>query len=66
MVAAMGRVAGEAPVKLIQWQEDAAIVKLVGTWPGDFITTRGESMGFASDKNYDDVVRAYMDDEFGN
>ena len=66
MVAAMGRVAGEAPVKLIQWQEDAAIVKLVGTWPGDFITTRGESMGFASDRNYDDVVRAYMDDEFGN
>ena len=63
MVAAMGRVAGEAPVKLIQWQEDAAIMKLVRTWPGDFITTRGESMGFVRDTNYDDVVRAYMDDE---
>jgi nucleoside-diphosphate-sugar epimerase len=65
MVAAMGRVAGEAPVKLIQWQEDAAIMKLVRTWPGDFITTRGESMGFVRDTNYDDVVRAYMDDELG-
>jgi len=65
MVAAMGRVAGEAPVKLIQWQEDAAIMKLVRTWPGDFITKRGESMGFARDTNYDDVVRAYMDDELG-
>lgn len=63
MVAAMGRVAGEAPVKLIQWQEDAAIMKLVRTWPGDFITTRGENMGFVRDTNYDDVVRAYMDDE---
>lgn len=65
MVAAMGRVAGEAPVKLIQWQEDAAIMKLVRTWPGDFITTRGENMGFVRDTNYDDVVRAYMDDELG-
>ena len=63
MVAAMGRVAGDAPVKLIQWEEDAAIMKLVRTWPGDFITTRGESMGFIRDTNYDDVVRAYMDDE---
>jgi len=63
MVAAMGRVAGEAPVKLIQWQEDAAIMKLVRTWPGDFITSRGENMGFVRDTNYDDVVRAYMDDE---
>ena len=63
MVAAMGRVAGDAPVKLIKWEEDAAIMKLVRTWPGDFITTRAESMGFMRDTNYDDVVRAYMDDE---
>ena len=63
MVAAMERVAGDAPVKLIKWEEDAAIMKLVRTWPGDFITTRGESMGFVRDTNYDDVVRAYMDDE---
>ena len=63
MVAAMGRVAGDAPVKLIKWEEDAAIMKLVRTWPGDFITTRAESMGFVCDTNYDDVVRAYMDDE---
>jgi nucleoside-diphosphate-sugar epimerase len=63
MVAAMGRVAGDAPVKLIQWEEDAAIMKLVRTWPGDFITTRAESMGFTRDTNYDDVVRAYIDDE---
>ena len=49
--------------ELIQWEEDAAIMKLVRTWPGDFITSRGESMGFVCDTNYDDVVRAYMDDE---
>ena len=65
MIAAMGRVAGEAPVKLVKWEEDAAIMKLVRTWPGDFITARGEHMGFIRDTNYDDVVRAYMDDELG-
>ena len=38
-------------------------MKLVRTWPGDFNTGRAENMGFVRDQSYDDVVRAYIDDD---
>ena len=63
MVDAMGRVAGDAPLKLIEWKEDPAVMRLVRTWPGDFVTTRAEKMGFVRDQNYDEVVRAYIEDD---
>ena len=63
MVDAMARVAGPEPLKLIDWKEDPAVMKLVRTWPGDFATSRAEKMGFVRDQNYDDVVRAYMEDD---
>ena len=63
MVAAMGRVAGAETVKLVEWKEDPVIMKLVRTWPGDFVTTRAEKMGFVHDVNFDDVVKAYIEEE---
>jgi len=63
MVAAMGRVAGAETVKLVEWKEDPVIMKLVRTWPGDFVTTRAEKMGFVHDANFDDVVKAYIEEE---
>ncbi len=63
MVAAMGRVAGADTMKLVEWKEDPVILKLVRTWPGDFVTTRAEKMGFVHDATFDDVVKAYMEEE---
>jgi hypothetical protein len=40
-------------------------MKLVRTWPGDFVTTRAEKMGFVHDASFDDVVKAYMEEELG-
>jgi nucleoside-diphosphate-sugar epimerase len=65
MVAAMGRVAGAETMKRVEWKEDQAIMKLVRTWPGDFVTTRAEKMGFVHDASFDDVVKAYMEEELG-
>lgn len=65
MVAAMGRVAGAETMKRVEWKEDPAIMKLVRTWPGDFVTTRAEKMGFVHDASFDDVVKAYMEEELG-
>lgn len=65
MIAALGRVAGEGPVSRIQWQEDAAVSRLVRSWPGDFVTTRADALGFRRDENFDAVVQAYIDDEMG-
>ncbi len=66
MVAAMGRVAGAETMKLVHWEEDEAVMKLVRTWPGDFVTARAEKLGFVHDANFDDVVRAYREDELGH
>jgi nucleoside-diphosphate-sugar epimerase len=63
MVAAMGRVAGAETMKLVEWKEDPAILKLVRTWPGDFVTARAEKIGFVHDANFDEVVKAYVEEE---
>jgi len=63
MVAAMGRVAGAETMKLVEWKEDPAILKLVRTWPGDFVTARAEKMGFVHDAYFDEVVKAYVEEE---
>lgn len=63
MVASLGRVAGEQAQRHIHWQEDPAISRLVRSWPGDFITTRADALGFQRDSDFDAVVRAYIEDE---
>lgn len=65
MVAAMGRVAGADTMKLVAWKEDLTISTLVRTWPGDFVTTRAEKMGFVHDASFDAVVKAYIEEELG-
>lgn len=63
MVAALERVAGAEVVKRVRWAEDPAIIRIVNSWPGNFETTRGDAMGFHRDASFDDIVRAYIDDE---
>jgi nucleoside-diphosphate-sugar epimerase len=65
MVAALERVAGKQVVERIRWQEDPAIIRIVNTWPGDFATSRADAMGFKRDASFDDIVRAYIEDELG-
>ena len=60
----MERVAGSEPLKLIDWNEDANVLKLVRTWPGNFATTRSDQMGFMRDQNFEDIVRYYLEDDF--
>ncbi|WP_019142320.1 D-erythronate dehydrogenase [Noviherbaspirillum massiliense] len=63
MVGALERVAGSEVARRIRWESDPAIVRIVNTWPGDFETARADAMGFQRDTNFDDIVRAYIDDE---
>jgi nucleoside-diphosphate-sugar epimerase len=63
MVSALERVAGASVVKRIRWEQDPAIIRIVNTWPGDFITSRADAMGFRCDANFDDLVRTYIEDE---
>jgi hypothetical protein len=61
MVAALKEVAGEDVAALIDWQPDPKIEKIVGSWPGAWESSRGEKLGLTGDKNFADVIRAFID-----
>ncbi len=59
MVAALERFAGSAAAGRIRWQPDAAVAKIVNSWPGRFATPRALTLGFRADTNFDEIVRAH-------
>ncbi|WP_136414052.1 D-erythronate dehydrogenase [Herbaspirillum sp. ST 5-3] len=63
MVAALERVGGPEAAGRIRWQQDPAIVRIVNSWPGDFVTARANALGFKHDASFDDIVRSYIEDE---
>lgn len=63
MVASLRRVAGEDVASRVHWERDAAIERIVGTWPGAWNTARAETLGFKGDRNFEQVVRAYIADD---
>lgn len=64
MVAALARVAGDAAAR-VRWEEDAAITRIVGSWPGAWNTSRAEALGLSGDQDFDAIVRAYVEDDLG-
>lgn len=60
MAAALGRVGGKAATDLLDWQEDAAILRLVKTWPGNVQAARAAGLGLHPDADFDAVVREYV------
>src|SRR5882724_10587416 len=65
MVDGLGRVAGKGPVARIKWQPDAHIQKIVAGWPYRFDPARAKTLGFAADRNIDEIVQAHIDDQLG-
>ncbi|MDR5754647.1 MULTISPECIES: D-erythronate dehydrogenase [unclassified Caballeronia] len=63
MVAALHEVAGDEAVARIDWQPEERIEKIVGSWPGAWDTARATQLGLQGDKNFADVIRAYIADE---
>jgi nucleoside-diphosphate-sugar epimerase len=62
---ALRRVAGDAVLARVSHNPDAAIERLVRTWAGRFDTVRARSMGFVCDRDFDAIVRAYIEDNPG-
>ena len=63
MVAALERIAGPEATKLIRWEPDATIQRLVDSWPGRVDAVRGRKLGFEADRDFDEIVRAHIEDE---
>ena len=62
-IAALGRAAGERAVALIRRAPDPAVMALVQTWPGRFHPARALGLGFKADRDFDEIVRIYQDEE---
>ena len=62
-IAALRRVAGDAPARLIRREPDPAIMRIVKGWPGNFDAQRARELGFQADASFEEIVRIYMQEE---
>ena len=60
---ALRRVAGEKAVARIKRVPDLATIKIVSGWPRNFDTARARGLGFESEKTFDEIIRAHVEDE---
>lgn len=63
MLASLRRVAGDAVADRVSFREDAAIDRIVRTWPVNFDTAFARSLGMGADADFDAIIRQYIDDE---
>ncbi len=63
MAAAVRRAGGAAAYDRISWQPDPAIQAIVSGWPMALATPRAEAMGFGRDRDIDEVVAAFIEDD---
>jgi nucleoside-diphosphate-sugar epimerase len=64
MVAALRDVAGEAAAARVRWRYDAAIDRIVSTWPACFATDTGRALGMRADHDFQAIVRAFVAQDF--
>jgi nucleoside-diphosphate-sugar epimerase len=63
MVAALRSVAGHAVADRVQWRYDPVIDRIVATWPARFEARIGRALGMRADAGFQDVVRAYIEQD---
>jgi nucleoside-diphosphate-sugar epimerase len=62
-LAALERIAGSETVRRVRFEPDAAIAKIVLSWPVRFATARADRLGFRRDAGIDEIIRAHLADE---
>jgi nucleoside-diphosphate-sugar epimerase len=65
MVEGLRRVAGDTVVARIRWRRDPDVEKIVCSWPARFAPKRAQSLGFEPDRDIDEIIRAFIDEELG-
>jgi nucleoside-diphosphate-sugar epimerase len=63
MAAALRRAGGEAAHARISWQPDPVIQAIVSGWPRGLATPRAEALGFDRDRDIDEVIAAFIEDD---
>ena len=62
-IEALRRAAGDGAVALIRREPDPAIIKIVSLWPRNFDPARATALGFTAEKDFDEIVQVYIEDE---
>jgi nucleoside-diphosphate-sugar epimerase len=60
MVDALRRVAGDAVADRVEWRYDAAIDRIVATWPTNFAPRLAPALGMTADTEFEAIIRAYI------
>lgn len=63
MLAAMERAAGPEALKLVRWEPNAEITRIITGWPARFNSERALQLGFRADADMDAVVRTFLEDD---
>jgi nucleoside-diphosphate-sugar epimerase len=62
---ALTRVAGAAIAARIKRVPDPLVERIVAGWPRRFDARRAVALGFKVEATFDDIIRAYIEDELG-
>lgn len=63
MVEAMREVAGEAPLRLIRWEPQPEIARIVNGWKANFAPEKLLALGFVRDESFHDNLRFFLEDD---
>ncbi|MCO5162554.1 MAG: SDR family oxidoreductase [Mesorhizobium sp.] len=64
-IEALERVAGSNVVSLIREVPDETIWSIVKNWPTRFESRRARELGFEAETSFDEIVKAYIEEELG-
>jgi nucleoside-diphosphate-sugar epimerase len=64
-IESLARVAGDRFAALIREEPDPTVWAIVQNWPTQFDAKRARALGFKAEDNFDDIVRAHIEDELG-
>ena len=64
-IEALRRVAGDDAVELIRSEPDDAIARMIDGWPRAFDARRATELGFVAEREFDEIVRVYVEEEMG-
>ncbi|SEW32467.1 Nucleoside-diphosphate-sugar epimerase [Cognatiyoonia koreensis] len=63
LIDAMTAVAGPEPAKLIRWDAQPDIKKIVSGWRWDIHADKAERLGLKADDSFEDNIRYYLEDD---
>jgi hypothetical protein len=64
-IEALRKAAGDNVVALIKRVDDPFVAKIVQGWAGRYDAKMAGKMGFRAEKNFDEIIKVYQEDELG-